>query len=273
MTEDGPSWWKRVLPKGEIGSDSPGQHLALPVDAPTVGLCFDYVRDLRFESAYLSDAGLQHILTVLARHELRATFNCAAKLCELVPDQIHMLVEGGHEVAALGYESEVIRDLDDDQLKGLLYKCREAFAKRRLQPIGFKSRHSECDSRLYRELTLHGFRYNSEHDHAKTPYVLVDGEPPLIRIPICTSDRGYIRNHHKPNIVVSKHHRYLRKAIARSHFVAISFEPWILAEAQQRMSDFEEWLETAVRSEARIGSLADALPARYRTVRPHGSDD
>ncbi|MCZ6698180.1 MAG: polysaccharide deacetylase family protein [Planctomycetota bacterium] len=273
MTEEGPSWWQRILTKGETGLDSLGGRRKLPVDTPTVGLCFDYIRDLRFESAYHSDEGLRHIMTVLARHGLRATFNCAAKLCDLVADQIHMLVEGGHEVAAMGYEAEVIRDLDNDQLKGMLYKCREAFSKRRLQPIGFRTRRSECDPRLYRELSLHRFLYNSEHDHAKMPYVLLDGEPPLVRIPVCTSDRGYIRRHHKPNIVVSKHHRYLRKAIARSHFISISFEPWILAEERQRMSDFEEWLETAVRSGAKIGSLADALPARYRTAKPFGEDD
>lgn len=272
MKDDGPHWWRRILGTGESSADASGRALQLPMDVPTVGLCFDYIRDLRFDSAYHSDEGLRHIMTVLARHGLRATFNCAAKLCELAADQIHMLVEGGHEVAALGYEAEVICDLDDDQLKGMLYNCREAFAKRRIQPIGFRTRRSECDPRLYRELTLHRFLYNAEHDHAKKPYILIDGEPPLIRVPICTSDRGYIHRHDKPNIVVSKHHRYLRKAIARSHFVSISFEPWILAEERQRMADFEEWLQTAVRSGARIGTLADALPARYRTTRPVDPD-
>lgn len=244
----------------------------LSTERTTVGLCFDYARQVRFDSEYLSDVGLEHILTVLRRHDLRATFNCAAKLCELVPDQIHMIAEAGHEIAAYGYADEIIHELSDDGLKVMLYSCREAFAKCRFQPIGFRSRRSDCDERLYAELCLHRFLYSSEHDHAKHPYVLVNGTPPLVRVPVCTSDIGYVRHPERSNAVVSKHHRYLRKAVAGRHFVSIGFHPWLLAEERRRMEDFEEWLEVALRCGAKIGALADALPPRYRTARPTDPD-
>lgn len=262
--------WLQRLMHGWPGASAEAREL--PIERTTVGLCFDYGRQVRFESEYLSDKGLEHILTLLQHHGLRATFNCSAKLCKLATDQIHMIADAGHEIAAYGYADEVARDLDDDALKAILYSCREAFAKLRLQPVGFRSRRADCDERFYRELSLHRFLYNSEHDHAKRPYLLSDGTPSLVRVPVCTSDLGYRRNPQKSNVVVSKHHRYLRKAVAGGHFVSIGFHPWLLAEEWQRMVDFEEWLEVAVRSGARIGALVDALPARYRSAKPTDSD-
>ncbi len=270
MEVESSHWWQRFRRQKPPGAASAfsGDHGELPVARPTLGLCFEYARDARFESPSLSDCGLERVLAVLYRFRVRATFNCAGKLCETVPDQIHMIAEHGHEIGAYGYADEVVREQSDDDLKATLYRCRAAFAHLRLQPIGYRSRRSECDQRLYPELVLHRFLYNAEHDHAHHPYVMIEGSPALVRVPVCTDDLGFVRHPNHTNRIVSKHHRYLRKALAREHFVSIAFHPWVLAENPQRMADFEEWLDTACRSGAKIGTLADALPARYRTASP-----
>jgi len=282
LAESKPSWWGRLLgrssptetedaaPDGDAGGAAAAQEL--PVSGAVVGLCFDYERDLAFDSAELSDNGLEHILTVLRRHKLRATFNCAAKLCEEVAHQIRTIADAGHEIACLGYAGESWADVEPGLAKELVFKCRNAFAKAGYSPIGFRSKSTQCTPVVAKELQLQRFRYNSQHDHGKHPYVLIPGDRALARVPVATDDRGFTwakkTGKITENEVVSKHHRYLRKAIARKHFVSIGFHPWILAEEDSRMREWELWLETAIKGGARIGALEDALPASYRKLTP-----
>lgn len=274
-------WWGRIFGKPDEpahpSSSATDPAVQLPVRGATLGLCFDYERDLAFDSAVLADAGLERILATLQRHRLRATFNCAARLCEDVPHQIRMIAEAGHELAVFGYAGESWAELSQDMIKQLAYRCRNAFAKCGFTPIGFRSKSTQCTEVMARELMLQRFRYNSQHDHARQPFILIPGDVPFVRVPVCTDDRGYVRTKHEAkkaaNTVVSKHHRYLRKAIMRGHFVSIGFHPWILAEEESRMADWEEWLETAIRGKARIGALEDALPASYRRVSASDGDE
>lgn len=232
----------------------------LPVSEPTVGLCFDYERGLAYDSASLSDAGLQRVMDVLRGHGLRATFNCPAKLCETAPEQLEMIAKAGHELGVLGYSDESPADLTDDALKQLVYTCRNAFSRLGFDPVGFRSPQSAWDDRLCVELSRQRFRYSAEHDRAKRPYVLAGGNTPLVRIPLRTDDRALRRREEKSTLAIAKHHRLVRKAIQERHFVAICFHPWILAEDADRMRHWEEWLETAVRCGARLVALGEVLP-------------
>lgn len=249
-----------------------GHFQDLPVTGATVGLCFDYERDLTFDSAELSDNGVEHILSVLKKLKLRATFNCAAKLCEEVAHQIRTIADAGHELAVYGYAGESWAHLDAAAIKQLVYKCRAAFSKANLSPIGFRSKSTQCHAPIARELSLQRFRYNAQHDHAKHPYICLADDPPFVRVPIATDDRGFVRGkddaYQEANKVVSKHDRYLRKALVRGHFVSIAFHPWILAEESSRMHEWECWIDTAVKGGARIGALEDAIPPAYRKLTP-----
>lgn len=259
-----------------------GDHFGeLPVAGATVGLCFDYERDLRMDSSpELSDFGVEHILAVLKKRKVRATFNCAAKLCEEMSHQIRRIADAGHEIAVYGYAGESWADLDAAAIKQLLYKCRDAFSRAHLSPIGFRSKSTQCNAVMAHELVLQRFRYNSQHDHAKHPYICLNDEPPLARIPVATDDRGYVRGKDKEqeeaNKILSKHDRYLRKALVRQHFISIAYHPWILAEKKSRMREWEAWLDTAIKGGAKVCALEDALPATYRTLAPiddAGEDD
>ena len=279
MSDAKPSWFSRIFSRGK--SDAPEEtspkshgsaHPELPVAGATVGLCFDCERDLCFDSAELSDTGLAHILSVLKKRKLRATFNCAAKLCEEVGHQIRTIADAGHELAVYGYAGESWANLDPAAIKALVYRCRSAFSKAGHSPIGFRSKSTQCDANIAKELALQRFRYNSQHDHAKHPYIVLSEDPAFVRIPVATDDRGFVRGkndaYQAANEVISKHDRYLRKAIVRKHFISIAFHPWILAEEQSRMSEWENWIDTAVKGGAKIGALEDALPAAYRKWTP-----
>jgi len=230
------------------------------VSRSTLGLCFNFERGVAYDSEYLSDVGLEHVLKTLERHKLRATFNCPAKLCEISPERVKMIASAGHEIAILGYADESPRELTDDGIKQLVFTCRNIFIKMGLPPHGFQSPRSQWDERLCRELAKQHFRYSAEHDHAKQPYVIEAGPPPLVRIPISTDDRGLLHSEHTVDKTISKHHRRLRHAAENRHFVAICFHPWILAEETARLQYWEEWLQTAIRLGMKIGPLVDALP-------------
>jgi peptidoglycan/xylan/chitin deacetylase (PgdA/CDA1 family) len=232
---------------------------ALVVSKTTVGLCFDFARGAGFESTELSDTGLKHVLGVLRDRKLTSTFFCPAKLCDTAPQCLDWIAREGHEIGCLGYWDEKPSELTPEALVQMILSCRAAFDRRGLRPIGYRYPHSEWDERLCKLLHQQRFRYNAHHDHAKHPYVLSPGEPPLVRVPIYTDDRGLRRREDTYNEVISKHHRTLRKAIARGNFVSICFHPWILVEAMERMNHWEEWVDGAVKSGAAVGAIGRVL--------------
>ncbi|MFQ5410847.1 MAG: polysaccharide deacetylase family protein [Phycisphaerae bacterium] len=252
--------------------DSGAKRELLPIDRPTVGLCFDYERGIAYDSQYLSDIGLDLILKALKQHSLRATFNCPAKLCETSPDQLSMIADAGHEIAVLGYADETPADLTPDAIKQLVYTCRNAYARRGLNPTGFRVAKSKWDDRLTGEMAAQGFLYNAEHDHSRHLYVLSPGSPPLVRIPIYTDDRGLRRGEDTYDTTVSKHLRLIRKAIQHTCFVSICFHPWIMAEDMERFEHWQIWLTHALKGGAKVCAMEDALPAEYRTRETPGQD-
>lgn len=237
-----------------------GESLELPVDRPTIGLCFNFERGLLYESEYLFDVAMQHIFKTLKQHNLRATFNCPAKLCDIAPDQLKMIADAGHEIAVLGFADESPKELTDEAVRQLVFSCRNAFTKRGYQPIGFRAPHSKWDMRLCEELARQNFRYSAEHDHAKHPYIVMKGASNIVRMPTYTDDRGLRRSEDTQDTVMAKHHRVLRKALTNRTFACIVFHPWILAEDMQRMDHWQSWVRAAVNEGARVGALEDLLP-------------
>lgn len=240
-------------------------HQELPVTQPTLGLCFDYERGLNYDSEYLSDIGLDEVMKVLQRYQLRATINCPARLCESAPQRIEAIVQAGHEIVMLGYANESLLELNSDALKQLVFSCRNAFHRRGCRPVGFRSARSTWNPLLAPELVRQEFTYSAEHDHAKRPYFLITGKTPLLRIPIRTDDHNLRSRREKKDLAISKHHRVVRKAFQGRYFVAVCFHPWILAEEPDHLDHWKEWLDTALQIGLRAGALEDVLPPEYRT--------
>lgn len=253
---DQSGFFSRLLGRG--GGHAPQE---IRVTRPTLTLSFDYERGLAFDDAQLADTGLDHVLKFLARHKLRATFNCVAKIAEDAPDRIRAIADGGHEVACHGYMHESPRDLDDVQLRQMLFRAREAFSKIGVTVIGFRSPRSHWDERLATELARLGFCYNAEHDKAHFPYVLVSAPRTIVRMPVTTDDWGYIKYPSEPDRVPQRHYRYVKRALQETFFLGLGYHPWVLAEKPQRLREWESLVEGAVRSGMRICPFADVLPA------------
>lgn len=232
----------------------------LEVGEPTVGLCFNFMRGLAWDSESLSDYGLDIILKTLAASQLRATFFCSAKLCDTSAKTIRRIADEGHEIGALGYSDEAPAELTREAIVQLVMTCRTAFRKIGLHPVGFRSPKSRWNDHLMTALPMQGFRYSAEHDHAHHPYWIEAGGQRVIRIPVRTDDRGLRRSGKTYDEVVSKHLRVLRKTIQRQCFATVCFHPWILAESPERMEHWRDWLSQAMSGGAKIVALEDVLP-------------
>ncbi len=97
-------------------------------DLPTeYGLAISWEEQLR-----VSREGSGHILNVLARHGVRATFFCTARFAEAVPDVLRAICDGGHEVASHGYAHSAFEEAD-------LTRSREILRRMSGQPVtGFR---------------------------------------------------------------------------------------------------------------------------------------
>lgn len=249
------------VPKRPIDSSaSPDVETDLTLPETRIGLCFNFMRGMAYDSVSLSDEGLDEVMAALEAQKLRATFFCSSKLCEAAHEVVRRIAQAGHEIGALGYADEVPTTLPDEALTQLALSCRRSFEKLGIRVNGFRAPKSKWDERLMSVLALQGYVYSAEHDHAHHPYWLQTESKPIIRIPVRTDDRGLRRRGETYDEVVSKHYRVLRKAIQRKCFVTVCFHPWILAESPERMEHWHVWLEQAVHSGARVGALEDALP-------------
>jgi len=232
----------------------------LAVTEPTIGLCFNFMRGMAFDSESLSDEGLRAVMQTLGAAKLRATFFCSAKLCEAAPDAIRRIADAGHEIGALGYADEAPNELTDEAVTQLVLSCRSAFSRIGVPVRGFRAPKSKWDDRLMAALPRHGFVYSAEHDHAHHPYWIESESSRVVRIPVRTDDRGLRRSEKTYDQVVSKHLRTLRKALQRKCFATVCFHPWILAESPERLEHWRLWLGQAQRSGAKLVALEDVLP-------------
>jgi len=65
---------------------------------------FEYGKDISFEDQIsISIAGTNHILEILEKHEVKATFFSTVIFARNAPEVIRRIVEGGHELASHGY--------------------------------------------------------------------------------------------------------------------------------------------------------------------------
>ncbi len=228
---------------------------------PALTLSFDYERGLAGEDVRLADAGLDVVLELLARHRVRATFNCCAALAESSPHRLLAVIAAGHEVACHAYRHESPRDLNDAALECMLARCVDAMAAIGIRPLGFRSPQSHWDGRLMARLPAHGFTYSAEHDEAKRPY-LMQASPPLWRMPIVTDDWGYVRRPAEPQRVAARHLDLVKRLASGARpasFVAIGFHPWLLAADTTRVDACGRLLDAARTAGIRVCRFAEIL--------------
>ncbi|PYF68870.1 polysaccharide deacetylase family protein [Pedobacter nutrimenti] len=76
----------------------------LSFDIEEFDMAFEYGKSISFqEQISISVTGTQHILDLLQKHEIKATFFCTATFAQHAPEIISRILDEGHELASHGY--------------------------------------------------------------------------------------------------------------------------------------------------------------------------
>lgn len=193
-------------------------------DLPTeYGLAISWEEQLR-----VSREGSGHILDVLARHGVRATFFCTARFAEAAPDVLRAICDGGHEVASHGYAHSAFEEAD-------LARSREILRRMSGQPVtGFRMPRMMhvADEALLRA----GYRYNSSlnptlipgrYNHLNQPRTWFRREG-LLQLPASTTPRVrfplfWLSFHHLPPAL---YRRLARLTLRHDGYLLLYFHPW-----------------------------------------------
>jgi peptidoglycan/xylan/chitin deacetylase (PgdA/CDA1 family) len=142
--------------------------------------------------AYGAVTGMPRILSMLKRHDLRATFFCPGYTAERYPELLRRVVGEGHEVAHHGYLHEAVQGMTEQQEADVLDRGLDALERvAGIRPVGYRAPMWETTYATARLLLDRGFLYDSSLMDSDVPYELAErpGEDArsLIEIPVSWS--------------------------------------------------------------------------------------
>lgn len=138
---------------------------------------------------YDTRRGVQRILEILARHEIRATFPTTGITAEWYPEIAEAIVEGGHELAVHGYRHVPLHTLDAEGERAEIEAATAAIQNvLGHQPHGWRSPMYSTTPNTIQILTELGYLYNSDFHNDDMPYLLENDGRTIVEIPAGLDD-------------------------------------------------------------------------------------
>ena len=127
-------------------------------------LTFDVEQDLHSSNYKSLEFGIPKLLSLLNKHNIKATFFVPAKLIKNFPDLFISLGSQGHEIALHGYEHERFDDLTYFEKENRIKKSLTIYTKifKKL-PKGFRTPQHSIDEETLKILNKHKFSYDSSY--------------------------------------------------------------------------------------------------------------
>lgn len=210
--------------------------ILLSFDVEEFDMPFEYGKSIPFdEQMAISITGTKRVLTVLDRHQVKATFFCTAQFANHAPELIRQMVQQGHEVASHGFYHS------NFQSEHLL-QSRLALEKISKQPVvGYRmARMMPVDQH---EIAKAGYQYNTSinptylpgrYNNLSTPrrYFKQEGVwqiptsvSPIFRIPLF-----WLSFHNFP---LWLYKTLCRWTYAKDGYLNLYFHPWELTDLNQ----------------------------------------
>ena len=142
--------------------------------------------------AYGPLTGMPRILSLLERHNLKATFFCPGYTAERYPDLLRRVVDSGHEIAHHGYLHESVQGMTPEQEATMLDRGLDALERvAGVRPIGYRAPMWETTYATPGLLIDRDFLYDSSLMDCDVPYELFEhpgeGARSLVEIPVSWS--------------------------------------------------------------------------------------
>jgi peptidoglycan/xylan/chitin deacetylase (PgdA/CDA1 family) len=133
--------------------------------------------------------GVPRILTLLSRHDLKATFFVPGYSAERYPEIVRSIAESGHEIAHHSYFHENTVGMDAKTESAMLDRgLRALYDVAGVRPVGYRAPMWEMNYHTPRLLAERGFLYDSSLMDSDYPYVLAVDDSPgaatLVEIPV-----------------------------------------------------------------------------------------
>lgn len=128
------------------------------------------------------ETGLPHILQVLERLGIKATFFVSGTVVAANRSVICKIADSGHELASHGFEHENHSRLDKEKLLEKIGKSKELLEKETgTKVVGFRSPRFRVARHLFEVLLDSGFRYDSSMVRNCEPFYAESG---LLEVPV-----------------------------------------------------------------------------------------
>lgn len=158
-----------------------------------------YARDMWavFDHHYGERQGVERLLTLFARYDVRATFVTNGQRVELSPDLAKRVQARGHDMGSENYIHEYPIMMKEDEERESLQATQRAF-KRVLgsQPTGYISPGHRSTPSTLRLLFELGFGWDADFQFDDVPFVIHNGDQSLVGMPYAhVSDYGTYSTH------------------------------------------------------------------------------
>ncbi|GLW09762.1 hypothetical protein Misp01_48910 [Microtetraspora sp. NBRC 13810] len=167
--------------------------LSFDLDAEAVVLTADPSHASRLSvmshQAYGPLTGVPRILSLLRRHDLRATFYVPGYTAERYPEVVGRIADDGHEIAHHGYLHEAVRGMSPAEEAAMIDRGLDALWRvAGLRPAGYRAPMWETTYATHGLLLDRGFGYDSSLMDSDVPYLLAEHGGPdarsLVEIPV-----------------------------------------------------------------------------------------
>ena len=130
---------------------------------------------------YGAKVGVPLILSVLARHSIKATFFVPGMTAERYPHAVESILAGGHEIGAHGYSHNPPNAMTMEQEEEELTRSLDILQRLGAKPTGWRTPWAMDSVHTNRLLLKHGLRYLSTNVDSLMPYRYPETD--LIEIP------------------------------------------------------------------------------------------
>lgn len=144
---------------------------------------------------YGARRGIYHVLELLDRFGIKATFFVSGQTAEKFPDTVRAAHAAGHELAGMGYSFEKIRTASPEREQAVVRRTKKVLADTcGVEIKGWRVPDYRISPHTFDVLVGEGFRWDSTMLNDDLPYRLDCKSGTLIEIPFTTSttDKSYV---------------------------------------------------------------------------------